>query len=335
MSELISSMEKVSVFGLGNWGTALAHHLACVGCDVLAWGVEPEVVASINQQHRNPLYLSGVELHSSVRATTDLAEACKREVHIFVVPSKFMGQVLRRMHIQPSTLFVSAVKGLDPETLCTPLQTLHHIHASVTEAVVFSGPSFAKDVALRRPCGLVAASKSETAARRAAELFTSDIMKVYLSSDPLGVELGGILKNVIALGVGVADGLGLGDSARAGLVTRGLAEMTRLAVAMGADLRTLSGLSGLGDLSMTATSDLSRNRTVGLRLGKGETLANIVASLGSVAEGVTTAPLVLKLASKYQVEMPISEHVQKLLSGEMGVDEIVKVLLSRPMRSEF
>ncbi len=330
-----TEMQPVSVFGLGNWGTALAHHLSSKGIDVLAWGLEPALVDAINTQHRNPTYLSQTPLHPSLKATTDLHLASTRPVHIFVVPSKFMHSVLDRMTIAPSTLFISAVKGLDPQTLCTPLQTLAVTHPQVTSAVVFSGPSFAKDVAAGRPCGLVAASKIEQASRNAAELFNSDTMKVYLSSDPLGVELGGIVKNVIALAVGVADGMGLGDSARAGLVTRGLAEMSRLAVAMGADLRTLSGLSGLGDLAMTATSDLSRNRTVGLRLGKGENLAEIIASLGSVAEGVTTTPLVLELAHKYQVEMPISEHVQKLLSGELSVPEIVRALLSRPMKSEF
>lgn len=186
-----------------------------------------------------------------------------------------------------------------------------------------------------KPCGIVAASEKEETAKEVAELFLSDSMKVYPSTDPLGVELGGILKNVIALAVGVCDGIGLGDSARAGLVTRGLAEITRLAVAMGAKERTLSGLSGLGDLLMTSTCDTSRNRTVGLRLGRGESLQHIIDTLGSVAEGVKTTPLVMKLAEKYQVEMPISTQASRLIAGEVRPEEIVQILVTRPMRKEF
>ncbi|MBX7142964.1 MAG: NAD(P)-dependent glycerol-3-phosphate dehydrogenase [Oligoflexia bacterium] len=325
----------VAVIGLGNWGTALAQHLAVKGLDVLGWSVDQPVVQGINAQHRNPLYLPNAKLSERITATNDLEAALGCATIVFAVPSKFMAQVLPKLNLRAPSIFVSVVKGIDPSTLDTPLQLAAQHLSSDVPPVVLSGPSFAIDVVRQKPCGLVAASKDETAARKIAELFSGDCMKVYVSGDPLGVELGGIVKNVIALAVGVADGMQLGDSARAGLITRGLAEMMRLAEAMGADVMTLSGLSGLGDLAMTATSDTSRNRTVGLRLGRGESLSQIVSSLGSVAEGVTTAPLVLELARRCKVEMPITEQVEKLLKGERRPEELVRALVSRPIRKEF
>lgn len=327
-------MPSIAVLGLGNWGTALANHLAMKGFDVLAWSIESDTVASINSHHSNPHYLSDVQLSPRLRATSALEDCLRAEVIVLVVPSKALGQVVPLLKVSPNTILISAVKGLETATVSTPLQFAARHMPGPCKLVVLSGPSFARDVVIQRPCGLVAASNEEAAARTAAELFNCESMKVYLSADPLGVELGGILKNVIALAVGVSDGLGLGDSARAGLITRGLAEITRLSEAMGADVRTLSGLSGLGDLAMTSTSDLSRNRTVGVRLGKGEKLEQIVASLGSVAEGVSTTPLVLKLAKQYKVDMPITEHVAQLIQGSMTPKEVVRALISRPMKRE-
>lgn len=217
----------------------------------------------------------------------------------------------------------------------TPLQYLEERIKAPLSYGVLSGPSFAKDVVQGRPCGVVAASRDETTARRIAELFSSESMKVYVSLDPLGVELGGAVKNVIALAAGLSDGLGFGESARAGLITRGLAEIMRLAEAMGAKRETLAGLSGLGDLSMTASSPTSRNYTVGFRLGKGEKLSDILFDLGSVAEGVHTAPIVMKLALRYSVEVPICEQVNQLLLGKSTPKELVRNLMARPLRSEF
>lgn len=328
-------MKTISVLGLGNWGTALANHVAAKGHMVLGWAIEPEIVDSINTSHCNVRYLSDVPLSPNLRATGVLSECLKQDVIVLAVPSKVLAQVVPKLTVRPDTVLVSAVKGIEASTISTPLEYAEKHMPSACNLVVLSGPSFARDVATHRPCGIVAASKSEAAAREVAELFTADSMKVYFSTDPLGVELGGIVKNVIAIAVGVSDGLGLGDSARAGLITRGLAEMTRLAHAMGADVRTLSGLSGLGDLAMTATSDLSRNRTVGVRLGKGQDLKNIVDSLGSVAEGVTTTPLVLKLAEKYRVDMPIVSQVGKLLESKCTPQEALKALVSRPIKPEF
>ncbi len=326
--------EKVSVLGLGNWGTALANHLSGIGHDVLGWCFETDIPPAINSKHQNPRYQSGVTLNQNLRATNNLGEALARDVLILVVPSHVLSDVLKSVRIRANSLIISAIKGLDAQSLDTPLQLAKRVLPSGVKLSVLSGPSFARDVIRGMPCGVVAASVEEDVSKRVATIFSGGSMRVYTSSDPLGVELGGVVKNVIALAAGVCDGMGLGDSARAGLITRGLAEMMRLAVAMGADMRTLSGLSGLGDLVMTATCDTSRNRTVGLKLGKGEKLSEIVATLGSVAEAVHTAPLVLKLAEKYKVDMPISFEVDRLLREEISPKQMVSSLMARPIRSE-
>ena len=328
-------MKQVAVLGLGNWGTALGNHLAHKGFDVLGWSVEADVVTSINTVHKNNRYLKNIELHPGLRATGELPQALSREILVLVFPSQFLGSVVPQIKVSPTTRVVSAIKGIDGKTLLTPLQYFQKYAGPCAGLAVFSGPSFAIDIAQRRPSGIVAASHDEAMARFVADLFSNDRMKVYTSTDPLGVELGGIVKNVIALAAGVSDGLQLGDSARAGLITRGLAEMMRLAKAMGADTRTLSGLSGLGDLVMTASCDTSRNRTVGLRLGRGEKLPDIISTIGSIAEAVETTPHILKLAQSYQVEMPITEQVARLLSGETSPPEMVKALVSRPIRAEI
>jgi glycerol-3-phosphate dehydrogenase (NAD(P)+) len=325
----------ISVLGLGNWGTALANHLALKGLEVLGWSREPDVVASINNVGRNARFLADINLSPRLKATEDLSAALQPPTIIVAVPSGALTSLTPQLLATPHTLIVSAVKGVEEGSLATPLSHIESTHPRRYRLAVLSGPSFARDVIAQRPCGVVAASRDESVAHEVATLFSSESMKVYVSTDPLGVEIGGITKNVIALAVGVSDGLGLGDSARAGLITRGLAEMMRLADAMGADRQTLAGLSGLGDLAMTASCDNSRNRTVGLRLGRGEKLSEIVASLGSVAEGVSSTPLVIKLADQYAVEMPITAHVAKLLGGEMSPLDLVRSLIARPVRREF
>lgn len=327
--------ESIGVVGLGNWGTALGHHLAVKGHPVIGWAREPEIVAGINAEHRNPLYLKSADICSTLKATADIHQALNCEVVLVAVPSSALDTVAELRTIAPNKLVISAIKGLEHARLSTPLQFLETLIGDANRLAVISGPSFAVDVVANRPVGLVAASKSESTARKVAELMTAEWLRAYVSVDPLGVELGGVVKNVIAVAAGVCDGLEFGESARAGLITRGLAEMTRLAVAMGADARTLSGLSGLGDLAMTATSRTSRNYTVGFRLGKGEKLADIIATLGSVAEGVSTTPLVIELSKRHQVELPISTAVSRLLSGSVTAVEMAKALISRPIKSEF
>ncbi|NDC37123.1 MAG: NAD(P)-dependent glycerol-3-phosphate dehydrogenase [Proteobacteria bacterium] len=328
-------MADCTVLGLGNWGTALANHLAAKGLNVLGWSIDPSIVDGINTDRRNPMFQQDVVLAPGLRATGDLSTACNSPLIILAVPSSALHEIVPRLAVQSGTLVVSAIKGLDKESLLTPLQYVERYMRTPLKTVVLSGPSFAADLVLHRPVGIVSASVEEGAARTVAELFNNQSMKVYISTDPLGVELGGVLKNVIALAAGVCDGLALGESARAGLITRGLAEMTRLAVAMGAKEQTLMGLSGLGDLAMTAASATSRNRTVGYRLGKGEALHHILQTIGSVAEGVATTPLMLELGKRYEVELPIAEAVGAVLSGAATAQEMARSLILRPIRREF
>lgn len=328
-------MATCAVLGLGNWGTALANHLSAKGHEVLGWSIDPAVVDSVNAEHRNPMFQQGVVLSPSLRATGELARACEASLIVLAVPSSALHEIVPQLTVKAGTVLVSAIKGLDKATLLTPLQYLGcHVKVPV-QKVVLSGPSFAADLVWHRPVGIVSASEDEAAARQVAEMFTSQSMRVYISTDPLGVELGGVLKNVVALAAGVCDGMELGESARAGLITRGLAEITRLAVAMGAKEQTLMGLSGLGDLAMTAASATSRNRTVGYRLGRGEALHHILQTIGSVAEGVSTTPLMLELGKRYSVELPIAEAVGAVLSGSATPQEIARSLILRPIRREF
>lgn len=327
--------QQVTVLGLGNWGTAIANLLANNGFTVTGWTIEKEIAEGINTTHRNPIYLSEVELAGSIRATLDIEEALQNSFVVLVLPSAALPDVVPKIKVPADTVLVSAVKGFESNSITTPLQYCRANLPQICKLVVLSGPSFARDIVAGQPAGVVAASDDEQAARQVASVFTGNSLRVYLSSDPLGVELGGILKNVIALAAGVADGIDLGDSARAGLITRGLAEMMRLAKAMGAEVQTLAGLSGLGDLVMTASCNTSRNRTVGLRLGQGESMDHIIKTLGSVAEGVKTTPLVLALAKKYGVEMPISTQVARLINGEIAPEDFGKMYIGRPMKFEF
>ena len=325
---------NVSIIALGNWGTALGNYLAQRGHQVLGWSNEEAVVTSINKTHRNTKYLQDIELNKNFKATSILKDALSAPVVLLAFPSAGLATLLPKLTFQPHAIVVSAIKGFESETLMTPLQYLSSKVTTPIRPVVFSGPSFAKDIVRGNPAGVVAASKDEGAARELATIFSGGAIKVYLSDDPLGVEIGGAVKNVIALGVGVCDGLALGDSARAGLITRGLAEMIRLGVCMGADARTLSGLSGLGDLVMTATCDTSRNRCAGLLLAKGHTVPQILNEIGSAIEGIHTTPLVLRLARQYGIEMPITEQMAKLLNGEVSASDAARALITRPIKKE-
>jgi glycerol-3-phosphate dehydrogenase (NAD(P)+) len=325
----------IAMLGLGNFGTALAQHLARAGHKVLGWSANEATVTSINNLGRNSGYLPEIELSPHLKATTALTDIGHCQTIIVALPSGALSQVLPSLPVQQATHFVSLVKGLYGESLRTPLQAMRELLGSQHRYTVLSGPGFARDLAAGLPAGLVAASADEQAALEIATLFSRGRMKVYTSNDPLGVELGGILKNVLAIAVGIADGLGFGDSARAGLITRGLAEMVRFACAFGAKTETLFGLSGVGDLVLTATCDTSRNRTVGLRLGAGESLSSIVSSMTSVAEGVRATPLVAELAAANGIEVPITEQVCKVITGELEPLPAMKALITRPVRPEF
>ena len=330
----MSKAQSVSVIGLGNWGTALANHLAKNGCEVRGWSNSPAEIDGINEWHKNPTYLKDVELHERFSACRSMEDLFKCDLLLLVVPSAALGSVVPRLSSLSSDIpIISAIKGFEEKTLKTPLQFAKEYLPN--PLCVISGPSFAVEIAHGKPAGVVAASSDDATARFVAETFSSPLLKVYTSNDPLGVELGGAVKNVIALAAGMCDGLDLGESARAGLITRGLAEIVRLASAMGAQPQTFSGLSGIGDLAMTATSPLSRNHTVGFLLGQGKSLNEILETLGSVCEGVHSTPLVMKLAKSFNIDMPITEQMDKFLKGEVSVHQVVENLLLRPMKREF
>ncbi len=330
---------RVTVIGAGSWGTALAGLLSKAGHDVRLWCLEADVAEQITHRSENETYLPGRKLPPSLRASADLAEAvADAQVVVSVSPSQFVSSVMADAapHIAEHAQVISASKGIEISTLRRMDQVLGDVlsPAQMEGFAVLSGPSFAKEVADEAPTAVVVASADEDTARAAQALFQTDYFRVYTNSDVIGVELGGALKNVIALAAGVAAGLGLAHNTRAALLTRGLAEVTRLGLAMGARASTFSGLAGMGDLVLTCTGELSRNRTVGFRLGQGEPLESILEDMTAVAEGVKTVQAVRDLAEKHGVEMPIAEEVYGMLVTGKEPRQALRTLMRRDPKPE-
>jgi glycerol-3-phosphate dehydrogenase (NAD(P)+) len=332
-------MGTVTVLGGGSWGTALALQLSRVGHSVRLWGRDPAFVASLATARENETYLPGVPLPDTIQPTPSLADACAgSEMLVVVCPSKGMRPLAEtlRQTVRGRPIFVSAAKGVEQGTHLTMTAILREVlgaeHAS--RVAVLSGPSFAREVAAGVPTAVTSASADIAVAERVQQLFNSQTFRVYSSTDVVGVEIGGAVKNVIAIAAGVSDGLGFGHNSRAALITRGLAEISRLALELGADRQTLAGLAGMGDLVLTCAGDQSRNRTVGLRLGRGESLDQIVASMKEVAEGVHNTRTVRELAQSVRVEMPITERMYELLYENKPPKQAVVELMTRSLRRE-
>jgi glycerol-3-phosphate dehydrogenase (NAD(P)+) len=328
----------VGVLGAGSFGTCLAM-LCAREHDVRIWARDPEIAEAINAERRNPHYLKDLHIPERVRATADLEEALEgRELVICAIPSHGVRDVMGRASpfVAEGAILVSTVKGIELETWKRVDQVLADVLDPVHQPrlVFLSGPSFAKEIARHCPTAVTLAAHEESYAISVQESLSCPWFRCYSGSDVIGVELGGALKNVVAIAVGICDGLGLGQNARAGVMTRGLREITRLGVRMGANPITFLGLAGMGDLVLTCTSDLSRNRSVGLRLGGGELLADIVGGMHEVAEGVRTTVATCALADLHGVEMPIAQSVKRVLDGEIEPKEAVEILLSRQLRNE-
>ena len=332
---------KIAVIGAGSWGTALSLLLSQKGLDVLLWGHRPSHVEQLARKRENRHYLPGYPFPSSLAVTGDLAAAVDgRDVVVMVVPSHCFREVFVRLkeYLPPRAIVVSATKGIENDSLMTMIGVMEEElgdNPSAIRLAVLSGPSFAKEVAAEKPTAVTVASKEMTVAQSVQRVFFTERFRVYASTDVVGVELGGPLKNVVAIAAGISDGLGFGTNARAALITRGLAEITRLAVKMGAKPLTMSGLAGLGDLVLTCTGDLSRNRSVGLKLGKGMTLEAILAEMDMVAEGVKTTKSAADLAAKMKVEMPILEQVYAVLYEGKTCSDAVQDLMGRDQKEEM
>lgn len=326
---------RVAVLGGGAWGTALAQVAAAGGREVLLWAREPEVVAGVNAAHENPLFLPGIPLSPAVRATSAIEEAAAAELILAVPPAQYMRGVLRSLkpYRATQTPIVLCAKGVERGSLALMRDVLAE-EIPDAPAAVLSGPGFAKDVARGLPTATTIASRDAALAQRIVATIGLPTFRPYVADDLVGAEIGGAVKNVIAVACGVAEGRKLGDGARAALITRGFAELTRLGLAMGAKAETLSGLCGLGDLVLTCCSMTSRNTSLGAALGQGQSLQDILAERRSVAEGVESAPAVVALAQKYKVEMPISAAVDAIVGGRIGIDEAIVALLSRPFKAE-
>ena len=327
--------QSVTVLGAGAWGTALAQVCAAAGREVQIWAREPQVVQSINAEHENALFLPGLALNPAICATGDLAKAAKSELILAAPPAQHMRAMLQaiRASLPANPHIVLCAKGVERGSLALMTEVLGAELPHATPAVL-SGPGFAKDVARGLPTATTIASPNAAFAQRVVATIGLPTFRPYVADDLVGAEIGGAVKNVIAIACGVAEGRKLGDGARAALITRGFAELTRLGLAMGAKAETLSGLCGLGDLVLTCASLSSRNTSLGAALGEGRTLADIVAERRSVAEGMESAPAVVALARKYQVEMPICAAVADILEGKIGIDAAIMALLSRPFRAE-
>jgi len=331
------AVATVAVLGPGSWGTALALLLARHGHPVRLWGHNPEEIAPLRQERENRRFLPGIPFPPALTVGVDLAEAlASADLALVVVPSHAYGVTLTRLrpHLPARAGFAWATKGLEPGGG----RFLHEVTAEILgaawPAAVISGPSFAREVAMGLPTAVTVASEDAAHARRVAALLHGSNLRAYTSNDVIGVELGGAIKNVLAIAAGIADGLGFGANARAALITRGLAEMARLGLAVGGQRETFMGLAGIGDLVLTCTDDQSRNRRFGLAIGRGETAEAAFAAIGQVVEGAATAREALRLAQRHRVEMPITEQVHAVLDHGQDPRRAVEILLARDPKPE-
>lgn len=332
--------EKIAVIGGGSWGTTLAALLADKGHDVTLWVYEADLAVRMRDTRVNDLYLPGFKLPENLSVDSRLGETVKdKDIIVTVTPSHVTRNVLTGLlpDVKEDAIFVSASKGIENDTLMTMYDVMEDVlPKNFHHRLAFlSGPSFAKEVCKKMPTAVSVASRSPETAVRVQTAFNCDYFRVYTNPDVMGVELGGALKNVIAIAAGCSDGLGFGHNTRAALITRGLSEIARLGMAMGANPLTFSGLSGMGDLVLTCTGELSRNRTVGFRLGQGATLRDILSEMKTVAEGVKTTKSAYDLSQKYSVSMPITEQVYKLLYEEKEPSQVVRDLMGRDLKSEL
>ncbi|MDD5404825.1 MAG: NAD(P)-dependent glycerol-3-phosphate dehydrogenase [Sulfuricella sp.] len=327
---------KFAVLGAGAWGTALAVSL-CAHHDVTLWARNASQSAEMARQRRNSRYLPDISLPDNLIFSSDLAEALHgADLALAVVPSGALRPLLREVaKVAPGEPVIWACKGFEAGSRKLPHEVVSEELLPSTPCGVLSGPSFAREVALGLPTALTLASSNESFARHSALALHSQRLRVYASNDVLGVELGGAVKNVLAIAAGISDGMGFGHNARAALITRGLAEITRLGLTLGGQRETFMGLAGMGDLILTCTGDLSRNRQVGLQLAQGKSLEAILRDLGHVAEGVNTAREVLQLARDHEVDMPITEAVYQVLYQSLAPRTAVEGLLSRAPSAEF
>ncbi|MBL9038897.1 MAG: NAD(P)-dependent glycerol-3-phosphate dehydrogenase [Archangium sp.] len=333
-------MKKASVFGAGSFGTAIASVLAANFDEVVLWGRDGQLVAQINRDRQNAAYLPGLTLPAPIRASADLADAAQgAELVVVATPShatrQFMAQAA---DVLPSNVpVITVAKGIENETLATMTEVLEqslperfHPHIGI-----LSGPSFAKEMVQKMPTIVTVAARWEKTAQRAQQMFSSEFFRTYTSTDVVGVQVGGALKNVIAIAAGMADGLGLGHNTRAGIITRGLAEISRMAVRLGGNPLTLSGLAGMGDLVLTCTGELSRNRKVGIELGRGRALNDILGEMKQVAEGVKTAKSARDLAARHGVELPICAQVYAIAYEGKSPKAAAMDLMTRAPKSEL
>jgi glycerol-3-phosphate dehydrogenase (NAD(P)+) len=327
---------RCAVVGAGAWGTALADLLARNGHEVKLWAYEPDVVATINQKHENVRFLVGHALSPSLEAVGDIGRAVDgAELVTLATPSHVLRRIVKSAagSLPRGTPLVVATKGIEKGTLCLMTEVAEQEVPGAT-VVALSGPSFAVEVVSGQPTAVVVASEGDEAAATAQRAFSSAYFRAYTHTDVIGVELGGALKNVMAVATGIAEGLGLGFNARAALVTRGLAEMTRLGSALGAQQSTFAGLAGLGDLVLTCTGSLSRNRAVGVELGKGRKLDDVLRDKETVAEGVVTAQSARELAAREGIEMPIVDTVNRVLFEGQPARSAIAALMTRELRAE-
>ncbi len=329
-------MSRIAVIGAGSWGTTLACLLADKGNDVSLWVYEDELAKDIKKTGINTGYLPKASLPDRISVSSRIKDVLRdAEYVVNAVPTQHTRGVFNNaaMHIPGDALLVNASKGIEKGTLLTVSGILAEV--SGKRAAVLSGPSFAAEVISKHPTAVTIASEDKAKGLKLQRLFSTEYFRVYTNTDVIGAELGGALKNVMAIASGISDGLGLGSSTRAALITRGLAEMTRIGVAMGAVEKTFVGLSGLGDLVLTCTGTLSRNYTVGFRLGKGERLKDILASMTMVAEGVATSESAYELSKRHDVEMPIIEQIYKVIKEDKSPLDAVKELMTRSLKSEY
>jgi len=325
----------ISIIGAGAWGTALAVAAHRAGNEVLLWAFEAALVDTINGDHENTLYLQGTVLDPEIRATADLTEAGSADAILLAAPAQHMRRTLGPLagQISPATPLVVCAKGIEQQTGALMSEAVEALFPD-NPVMILSGPTFAAEVAAGLPTAVTLAGDDVAAAQALADRLSSDRFRPYSGDDVIGAQIGGAIKNVLAIACGIAEGRGFGDNARAALITRGLAELTRLCVVKGGRAETMMGLSGLGDLVLTCTSVQSRNYSLGVALGEGHALADVLGERNSVAEGVYTASAATALAARIGIEMPIAAAVDAVLNQGAGIDTVIEALLARPLRTE-